>query len=182
MTARDKRGPTCSLVTLMSLLSDGARARDDASKPLDYPVRRKEQERSRDITRVAKAGKRNALDDVVAHRARKLISGDIGLNQARRDGVDPNSIRTKLSGHRLRETQDAGLGGRIMRAAKDSAASLRGYGRRARDRTAFVRAHVRNECLTEIHRAAKTNVEDEVIVLRLDLHDLERLRDASVVD
>ena len=74
--------------------------------------------------------------------------------------------------HRLAEAEDPGLGRRIMRTAEDPAAALRRDRRQADDRSALARAHVRNDRLAHVQRAAQRDVGHRLVVVRLDVHEL----------
>jgi hypothetical protein len=66
--------------------------------------------------------------------------------------------------------------------AEDPAAALGGYRGHAGDRAALALAHVRHQSLAEVEHAAQVDVEHRIPVLRGDVHELQRLGDAGVVD
>ena len=50
------------------------------------------------------------------------------------------------------------------------------------DRARTLFAHLRDRGLAHVERAAQVHVQHRVVVLGLDIHEFERLRDAGVVD
>jgi hypothetical protein len=111
-----------------------------------------------------------------------FVAGNVSLDQAGCDAVDPDAVRPKFARHRLGEAKNTGLGGRIVRPAEDAAAALRRHRRHARDRALLARTHVRDEGLAQVEYARHIHVDDALPVFGLDLHQLHRLRDAGIVD
>ena len=101
---------------------------------------------------------------------------------SRGDRIHPDAVRTEFARHRLRQPEDAGLGGAVVRPAEDAAAALGGDRRQTDDRARFALAHVRNHRLRHVERTAQADVGHRLIVLRLDFHELQRLGDAGVID
>ena len=118
----------------------------------------------------------------VLHLVGQLAAGDVGLDQARRHAIDADAVRSELARHGLGKAEHAGLGRRIMRAAENAAAALRGDGGHAADGALFPLAHMRDEGLAEMQDAGKIDAEHRIPGLVVDLHDLQRLRDAGIVD
>ena len=83
--------------------------------------------------------------------------------------------------HGLRKAQDARLGSGVVRAAEDAAATLRRYRAEVDDAAGFARPHFGNHRLAHVQGAAQVDVEDGVIVLGLDFHDLQWLSNTGVV-
>lgn len=69
-----------------------------------------------------------------------------------------------------------------MRTAEKPAAALAGSRGCAGDRSLTARLHMRNNGLAEVERATQIDIEHRVIIGGLDLHDLQGLRDAGVID
>jgi hypothetical protein len=55
---------------------------------------------------------------------RQQTGSDVGGDEARANSVDADVGRRKFAGHRLGQTENAGLGGGVMRAAENAAATL----------------------------------------------------------
>ena len=99
-----------------------------------------------------------------------------------RHAVDPDAVRPELARHGLGEAEHAGLGGRVVRPAEDAAAALGRDRRHAGDRALLARAHMRDEGLAQVEHARHVDVDDALPVFGRDLHQLQRLGDAGVVD
>ena len=84
--------------------------------------------------------------------------------------------------HRLGQAEHARLRGRIVRAAEDAAAALRRDRAEIDDAARLLLPHGRDHRLAHVERAAQVHVEHRVVVLRRDVHDLQRLGDAGIVD
>ena len=69
-----------------------------------------------------------------------------------------------------------------MRAAKQAAATLGGNRGDIHNRAALFPAHVGNDGLTHIQRAAQIHIEHRIIILRRDRHNVARLGNAGIVD
>ena len=69
-----------------------------------------------------------------------------------------------------------------MRAAKNAAAALRRDGGHAGNRTRFSRPHVRHHRLREVEHAPEIHILNPVPAIGIDIPDLDRLRDARVID
>src|SRR5688572_13885026 len=86
---------------------------------------REEEAAIRHVGHLAQAIERYSLDDLGFHLRRELAAGDVGLDQPGRDRIDADVARAELTRHRLAETQDAGLRGRVVGPAENAAATLR---------------------------------------------------------
>jgi hypothetical protein len=122
------------------------------------------------------------LDDVGLHFGRELVAGDVRRDQAGRHAVHADAVRPELARHRLGEAEDTGFRRRVMGAAEDAAAALRGNGRHAGDRALLAAAHMRNEGLAEIENAGQVHVDHALPALGADVHHLQGLGDSGVVD
>src|SRR4051794_23831862 len=64
---------------------------------------------------------------------------------------------TEFARHGLAEAQHAALGGAVVRPAEDAAAALRGDRRHADDRAGMLLAHLRDDRLAHVQRAAQVH-------------------------
>lgn len=66
----------------------------------------------------------NDVQDLFIHLRRQLAGGDVGGDEPGADGVDAHACGRQFTRHGLGQAEDAGLGGRVVRAAEDAAAMV----------------------------------------------------------
>nr|GFC86403.1 hypothetical protein [Tanacetum cinerariifolium] len=79
-------------------------------------------------------------------------------------------------------TEHTGFRGAVVRAAENTAATLRGHRRHAHDAARGLLAHQRNDGLRHQQRAAQTDIEHFVVIRVADVEGLEGLGNTGVVD
>ncbi len=122
---------------------------------------------------------RHRVEDGVPRLLVELV-GHVGLHVPRRHHVDCHVAAAELLGEALREADDAGFGGGVVRLARVARGAHDGGN--VDDRAALLAHHGHVRRLAEVERALQVRV-DHVVPVRLPHAEQEPIpRDAGVVD
>ena len=108
------------------------------------------------------------------------LGGHFRFNEARGNGIASDVAAPEFEGHRLGETQDARLGGRVVRLA---GVALHAHDRGDVDNGARTRfEHGAHHRLGQVEAALQIDADDAVPLLLGHAHEQGVVRDARVVD